>query len=685
MGGEESLKRRRWRGCWVCLAMTWALIAGAEPGEALEAEVRALVAQSIELQMRHPEKAVELGEQAVSLLGPAVSLEEQFEAWTALAQALLRADASIRLIEVARAARHVAVQLGDPVRETRAQRMLLGALIPMGDFAQAIEINFSILQQAEALGDEEGRYAALISIGALYWQMRDWASAEGFIRQAREAKLKTGELGFADYNNYGVALMELGRLEEAREQFEAAEPHAAESTQPYQMALLLSNLGDLYQRMGDTLTARAYLDEGLAKLESIGSDWVKLRSLRHYAHVLALEGDHAGAVAKAEEALAMARGIGNPSEQMDCLDALLAIHEAAGSWREALAVSQELATLNEQILGQRVRNQAIIRAIDLDFAAQQELIGQLRLQKQVAELESANLRQADRARLIQRNALLAGLVLVLLAFLVTLAQFRIIVRSRRQLQTQQDELARTNDDLRRLMEEKDEFVGIVAHDLRNPLSAIQSAAAELQEQASPGGGSAAAAVSGELLRCIEQSSEAMEKIIADLLDLERINQQGFAARLEPLDAVDLVSSLVERKRQAAAAKRQDLELRVESSAEVLADGGMLQQVVENLLSNAVKYTPIGGQIRVTLRLDPSACLCLRVEDSGPGIPPARRDQLFTKFSRIGSRTTADEPSTGLGLYIAARLAGLMNARLAYAEAELGGAAFSLLVPLAKAK
>jgi signal transduction histidine kinase len=357
---------------------------------------------------------------------------------------------------------------------------------------------------------------------------------------------------------------------------------------------------------------------------------------------------------------------------------LVQFHEASDAPAAALKVLRQLLQLKERILSQRVRNQAIIRSIDLDFAAQNELIGQLQLKNQVAELEAANLREAEERRRFQRNFLLVGILLLSGTLAVMLLLLRMLARSRKLLQQQQQDLAATNAELRRLMQEKDDVISIVAHDLRNPLGNILAAGAVLKDDLRELPIDNADDTTPEMLRSIIQSAELMEQIISELLDLERINQRTHEHRLASVPVTDVLKACTARMGSAAAAKRQVLEVR-DAPVPLAAQGeaNLLAQILDNLLSNAIKYSPLGGRILVQVEALSSHEVRISVDDNGPGIPAAQRDQLFTKFSRIGTRPTAEEPSTGLGLYIAQRMAEFMNGNLIYHDSPLGGSSFQL--------
>lgn len=244
------------------------------------------------------------------------------------------------------------------------------------------------------------------------------------------------------------------------------------------------------------------------------------------------------------------------------------------------------------------------------------------------------------------------------------------------------ELSAANVHLRAMDEEKNAFLAMCSHDLKNPLGAILTLADFVRE--TPGVPAEARAHAGD----IRDSAEFMLALVVNLLNVSAIEAGLLPMNPETLDLRALTAQVVEIYRERAGQKRIDLHLQPDGTGEndapalVVGDRSALTQVLDNLLSNAVKFSPLGGSVRVGVtRRDDT--LRVSVADSGPGLSMTDQGKLFGKFARLSSRPTGGEHSTGLGLSIVKRLLEAMGGR-AWCESELGrGATFLLELPAAR--
>ncbi|GAB4411476.1 MAG: hypothetical protein Kow00106_05690 [Anaerolineae bacterium] len=219
-----------------------------------------------------------------------------------------------------------------------------------------------------------------------------------------------------------------------------------------------------------------------------------------------------------------------------------------------------------------------------------------------------------------------------------------------ELAARQAAIEEKNQELQRLNELKNAFLGMAAHDLRNPLSSIQLIASVLRDGNFPLSEEERAA----LLDDIVQQTHHMLTLLDDLLDVSQIEAGKLELRHEPLAVADFVGDLVGRHNQLSASKGTVIVLRHVESGTLVADPVRLRQVLDNLISNAVKYSPPGSTVWVDVIRERDGWR-LAVQDQGPGISPADRDKLFTDFARLSARPTGGEKSTGLGLAITRRV------------------------------
>lgn len=232
-------------------------------------------------------------------------------------------------------------------------------------------------------------------------------------------------------------------------------------------------------------------------------------------------------------------------------------------------------------------------------------------------------------------------------------------------------LNRAFDRYAEAMRQLESFSVNASHQLRTPLAAIRASA--------------------ETAICRPQSVEVYEETLSEVLDqtdkLKKvIEQMLLLARIEESAARQFtVIRLCERLREWAEGLRSaadtvgvQLVLVCEGVIEVSGNGVLLREAVMNLLENALAHTAEGGTIKVILQRGADDLVCLRIEDSGPGIAPAERERVFERFYRIDNTTTE---GTGLGLAIVRQISALHGGHVRVeTSTELGGAAFVIELP-----
>ncbi len=223
------------------------------------------------------------------------------------------------------------------------------------------------------------------------------------------------------------------------------------------------------------------------------------------------------------------------------------------------------------------------------------------------------------------------------------------------------DIERQNARLRELDSEKNEFLGIAAHDLKNPLSVIEGFARLLLEDFDVIDGDEAKSY----LKNIIENSARMYRLICNLLDINAIESGSLSTEIREVDLNLVTAHLADVYRQRAAEKTIRVHLdKYHAPLIIRSDEVLLCQIVENLISNAVKFSPLGGEVRV-VTTESDRHTVLQVHDTGPGVDRNDQRHLFTKFSRLRSQPTNGEHSTGLGLYITKRLVHYIGGTISY--------------------
>jgi PAS domain S-box-containing protein len=238
------------------------------------------------------------------------------------------------------------------------------------------------------------------------------------------------------------------------------------------------------------------------------------------------------------------------------------------------------------------------------------------------------------------------------------------------------ENARLYDQLREADRHKDEFLAMLAHELRNPLSAVASASLLGR---SPETDEESRAWASDV---IERQVQQLTRIVEDLLDISRISQGKVVLRTTPLDASPVLLQAIEVVRPAAAGKDQAIEVHLPPGpVHVEADRARLEQVLVNLLTNAVKYTDKGGRITLTARAG-GPDLEVSVRDNGIGIPPEMLPRVFDLFAQVDASIDRSQGGLGIGLSLVKRLIELHGGSVSAASGGPGlGSEFVLRLPL----
>jgi len=198
---------------------------------------------------------------------------------------------------------------------------------------------------------------------------------------------------------------------------------------------------------------------------------------------------------------------------------------------------------------------------------------------------------------------------------------------------------------------KDRFLGMCAHDLRNPLSSIRGLAELMSENAI----GTLTAEQMEIVHTIHGASQSMLQLVNELLDVATIEAGHLKLAKEPTKIVDIVQRSVHLSSIESAKKNTRIEMvNMTQNPTIEVDRNKIRQVVDNLINNAVKYSPRGSLITVQIHADETYA-GFSVRDNGPGIPDNERHKLFKDYGRLSAQPTGGEKSTGLGLAICRKI------------------------------
>ena len=233
-----------------------------------------------------------------------------------------------------------------------------------------------------------------------------------------------------------------------------------------------------------------------------------------------------------------------------------------------------------------------------------------------------------------------------------------------------------SESLRESARRKDEFLAMLAHELRNPLAPITHALHLLR-------GPGADPASVKLYEMMGRQTQRLVRLVDELLDVARISRGLIAIKRDPVDLVGIVREAVEASTPRIDQAHHELSLALPDEPLLMSgDSVRLEQVVSNLLENATKYTPPGGQITLTLKRQQANEIMLTVRDTGIGLDPATQEAIFEPFTQVDRSLAHSGGGLGLGLAVVRRILELHGGRIEARSAGLGtGTEFIVRLPL----
>ena len=251
----------------------------------------------------------------------------------------------------------------------------------------------------------------------------------------------------------------------------------------------------------------------------------------------------------------------------------------------------------------------------------------------------------------------------------------------RDLDRKVDELAQANLALFEMNRLKSDFLATMSHELRTPLNSIIGFSEVLS------GNDKLNESQRRYASNIHSSGKMLLSMINDILDLAKIESGKMEVRTEDFSIRDVCEGLTNLVRPIAERKNINLEVRLDEAIPLLRqDPGKLRQVIYNLLSNAIKFTPEGGRVTLSARVDGRFAV-IEVEDTGIGIAEEDREKIFEKFRQAGipgaegSVLTREHQGTGLGLSIVRELSKLLGGDVVLKSQPGQGSTFTVRVPL----
>ncbi len=583
---------------------------------------------------------------------------------------LIRGTAHYNLIELDQAKDDLEAslelfrQLGNE-KETARSLINLGLTVKAGgNLSLAMEYFHRGLDISRSCGFTRGVMSVHLNIGNIYFDLGDFPSALEHYQQSHVINKDVGHqlIECSQLSNIGQVYRELKQYDRAIEHFQRSLAILVECNDKRRQVRLHSNMVGVYNLMGRLDEARKHAETAWELAQEVDSPMGLVFSLGALADIEVMEKHFDKALMLLEQALTSAREIQMTKGIVDSLVEIGRVRmardefeEARLSFYEALSVAEKfelpsaVMRVHEMLADYHERTGAANKALHhfrLFHKAERAIINEETTRRTMAlqtwHASEQSIKEAEIHRL------------------------------------KSVELVKANQQLRKVNREKNEFLSIAAHDLKNQLSAIVLACSVVHKAPER-------FTEQELHRQINSigvTAEHMREIILNLLDVNRLENGKLDIYSAAFNLCSTLQSVTDNYTQRAAAKNINIHVQCpEGDIYVFADRDLCKEAVENLLSNAIKFSPLGKNVYLRAWRHGDN-VRIAVQDEGPGFKPEDRNDLFGKFSRLSAKPTANEHSTGLGLWIVKKLIDAMGGSVWCDSVPGNGATFTIELPAA---
>lgn len=573
-------------------------------------------------------------------------------------------------------ARTMSRQNGYRQFEAEALHRLGNYYYRQSDYNNALKQYQQALALRQELKDTLGMERTQNNIGELLYDHKQYSQSLQYfdkIRLHREATGDSAGLAMVVCNmakndialgNYGLAR---GQLQRAGRLAVASGNKVVDWDVHY-------HLGKLYQSQRLWEEALMEFTEAQRLALARGNNFMIAPTLNRLAECYLITGQSQKALEIVTEGERMAVGLGSLQLLLDTYQTLGKVYEATRSFERALHFERQANAIGDSI-------QSVAR--NLQFA---EL--QVRYQTEQKEQQIQLLKKNEDLQKVYQTLLVIGYLLITITLILVFLRYRAHLQSEKLLKNKNDEVQLANaeitrqirllddqaQELKRVGKEKDEFIGIAAHDLKNPIAAIRIFTGLLRH----GTDRLSQKEILEYATKIQISADQMMEIVMNLLESNRLESGKVELHLAPTDVGPMLDQMVANYEERAVQKHIKIRAYYDDPLPVvMLDNLSMLQVLDNLVSNAVKFSPRGTTITLRATANDDV-LRIEVRDQGPGILPKDFPMLFGKFARLSARPTAGESSTGLGLSIVKKLVDMMGGTVT-CESEPGKGANFIVV------
>jgi signal transduction histidine kinase/Tfp pilus assembly protein PilF len=570
-------------------------------------------------------------------------------------------------------------QIGDPKGIASAHNNLGVLFYDTGDYEKALFHHTEALRLREDINSLQDLPDSYMNVGIIYLLTERYREALLNYEEALKIHQQLGnKRGMANaHHNMGNVHERQGNLNKALEKYNESLTLLRELDDKPGVSEDLRSMGEVYFKQGNLEDAREILRNGLDISKSIDDTPGMVRTYILLGQISLQQDRFKEAISDLEKAESLSASIGAKADLLKAKHDLGTAYARSGNFLKAYRYQEDFITLSDSLFSEE--KSRIMAELQTKYEAEKRE-NQIVLLNKERDLKAADLRAEQNMNLALFITL--GLILAL-AFVLFLGLRRNhrnnmllternlqITNQAERIQHQNEELEEKNHALEELNKEKNYLVGIVAHDLRNPLNNIKGLVNIIKmdrDTLNP--------TQQKIVNSIGESSERLLNMVSRILDVNAIESRKHNIELARTDLCEVIELSLQEFRKEA--ERKGIQLDYDNAATepfAMVDKAYAKQVFDNLISNALKFSPPNSHVAVKLATQNGKVRAL-VSDEGPGIPASDMSKLFQKYQKLTAKPTGGESSTGLGLSIVKKYVEEMHGKVWCEAGEKKGATF----------
>jgi signal transduction histidine kinase/Tfp pilus assembly protein PilF len=541
-----------------------------------------------------------------------------------------------------------------------------------GDYASALDFYQQSMMISIQENDLNTLASALTNIGLIYYSQKDYQKALSYYDKAIHISKKINDKnGYAiDLINYGIIFSELGDYSDAMIYFFESLEIAQETGDKNLISVNYFNIGDAYQKMGEYEKAYEYFMEGLQISLEIGSKSLQAWHYSGLGEYFFFANDASQACEYSRKAFSISGEIGEIELILQTSRDLSKACALKGLYNEAYEYLMIFQTLNDSL-----KNEENTRKfIELEYQYLHDKEKELARAEQ--EKRNAIHHEELKRQKFTINFFIIGLSFSLMLLGTLLYNYIEKKRINKRLDLQKRETELKNTELSQLIQDKDRFLQILAHDLRNPFNGLLGLTDYLLENIDH--------IDREqlftTLSLVNQSQKNTFTLLNDLLLWSQSHANLMNIKPEQIKLSDFCYEVIHERKNHAEHKNIQIDYQISDNLQIFADRNMLKSVLRNLLSNAIKFTRQNGTIFICAEQNHHNYI-ISIADNGIGIGKDHLDKLWKFNNPYITRDTEGNKGTGFGLTLCKDFVEKHGGTI-WVESETGkGSTFSFTIPI----